>query len=297
MNNNTFNILAVIWFILLIYLGIISAETNIPYVIYYFFGTPIILIIGVKLYFSLGFDERNEKRKHEKFLKDKAEKDRIVKIKIELERKKKQEEWDNLTDKEKEKIITQKKKADQERRDKIYNEIRESIKAENDAKKLAEENKLKEAQKKVQEEENERIKQLKLIEEKEEKEKEIAEKRIALLKEQKEKKEKEQKELIKRKILENERKKQLESEAIQELLEAGLIDNNYYSGKNIRESIPTEVKVAVWQRDKERCVNCYSNSNLEFDHIIPVSKGGANSIKNIQLLCRNCNRTKSNKIM
>ncbi|MDR0229584.1 MAG: HNH endonuclease [Flavobacteriaceae bacterium] len=44
------------------------------------------------------------------------------------------------------------------------------------------------------------------------------------------------------------------------------------------------------------CVQCGSNYKLEFDHIIPFSEGGANTYRNIQLLCENCNRTKSNKI-
>ncbi len=105
------------------------------------------------------------------------------------------------------------------------------------------------------------------------------------------------KENIKRQILEKEKRKQLESEAIQELLDAGLIDNNFYSGINIREAIPTEVKISVWKRDKECCVTCGSRNNLEFDHIIPVSKGGSNTIRNIQILCRECNRRKSSKIM
>ena len=43
-------------------------------------------------------------------------------------------------------------------------------------------------------------------------------------------------------------------------------------------------------------MECESNENLEFDHIIPVSKGGANTYRNIQLLCEPCNRTKSAKI-
>ncbi|OJV40580.1 MAG: hypothetical protein BGO29_06700 [Bacteroidales bacterium 36-12] len=123
--------------------------------------------------------------------------------------------------------------------------------------------------------------------------------------ERKEKEEKERilkrensiKENIKRQILEKEKRKQLESEAIQELLDAGLIDNNFYSGINIREAIPTEVKISVWKRDKECCVTCGSRNNLEFDHIIPVSKGGSNTIRNIQILCRECNRRKSSKIM
>jgi len=35
---------------------------------------------------------------------------------------------------------------------------------------------------------------------------------------------------------------------------------------------------------------------LEFDHIIPVAKGGANTIDNVQILCRRCNGQKSDRI-
>lgn len=60
--------------------------------------------------------------------------------------------------------------------------------------------------------------------------------------------------------------------------------------------ITQEVKDKVWNRDGGKCVECGSNENLEFDHIIPHSKGGANTYRNIQLLCEPCNRSKSAKI-
>ena len=60
--------------------------------------------------------------------------------------------------------------------------------------------------------------------------------------------------------------------------------------------ITQEVKDKVWNRDGGKCVDCGSNENLEFDHIIPHSKGGANTYRNIQLLCEPCNRSKSAKI-
>lgn len=63
-----------------------------------------------------------------------------------------------------------------------------------------------------------------------------------------------------------------------------------------RKSIPTEVRREVWRRDEGHCVDCGSNVDLEFDHIIPVSKGGAHTARNIQLLCQKCNRAKSAKI-
>ena len=38
------------------------------------------------------------------------------------------------------------------------------------------------------------------------------------------------------------------------------------------------------------------NENIEFDHIVPFSKGGANTYRNIQILCESCNRRKSDNI-
>lgn len=66
--------------------------------------------------------------------------------------------------------------------------------------------------------------------------------------------------------------------------------------KQRREIIPTEVKNQVWNRDGGKCVECGSNEKLEFDHIIPFSKGGSNTYRNLQLLCEKCNKKKSNKI-
>jgi hypothetical protein len=59
-----------------------------------------------------------------------------------------------------------------------------------------------------------------------------------------------------------------------------------------RQPIPQQVKVAVWQRDRGRCVECDSQQNLEYDHIIPLAMGGSNSERNLQLLCEICNRRK-----
>jgi 5-methylcytosine-specific restriction endonuclease McrA len=63
-----------------------------------------------------------------------------------------------------------------------------------------------------------------------------------------------------------------------------------------RERIPDDVRTFVWKRDSGRCVQCGSQENLEFDHIIPVVKGGSNTAKNIQLLCEICNRRKSDSV-
>jgi hypothetical protein len=59
-----------------------------------------------------------------------------------------------------------------------------------------------------------------------------------------------------------------------------------------RTAIPDQVKIFVWKRDGGCCVKCGSNQRLEFDHVIPVALGGANTARNLQLLCEPCNRGK-----
>ncbi len=66
---------------------------------------------------------------------------------------------------------------------------------------------------------------------------------------------------------------------------------------NNRSTIPDDIKIFVWRRDEGKCVKCGSQVNLEFDHIIPVSKGGSNTSRNIQILCEKCNREKGDNIV
>jgi hypothetical protein len=63
-----------------------------------------------------------------------------------------------------------------------------------------------------------------------------------------------------------------------------------------REAIPRAVQREVWQRDGGRCVECDTREKLCFDHIVPFSRGGSNSIRNLQLLCERCNLSKGNRI-
>lgn len=63
-----------------------------------------------------------------------------------------------------------------------------------------------------------------------------------------------------------------------------------------RERIPEGVRIEVWRRDGGKCARCGSREKLEYDHIVPVSRGGSNTARNIELLCESCNRKKSNHI-
>jgi hypothetical protein len=67
--------------------------------------------------------------------------------------------------------------------------------------------------------------------------------------------------------------------------------------KNKRSIIPDEVKLFVFNRDEGKCVSCGSKENLQFDHIIPVAKGGSSSDENVQLLCQQCNLKKSDNLI
>lgn len=67
-------------------------------------------------------------------------------------------------------------------------------------------------------------------------------------------------------------------------------------GGSGRQPIPVEVRRAVFERDGGRCVECDAAFDLQYDHVIPLALGGANSEQNLQLLCGECNRRKADSI-
>lgn len=97
-----------------------------------------------------------------------------------------------------------------------------------------------------------------------------------------------------------------------------------------KKTIPMELRKAVIARDKEACQYCgkeaalrrqdgsqvfeinheYYNDgsrrsnwdpgpyiSFEIDHVLPESRGGEATLKNLKLACRWCNRTKGAKIL
>lgn len=62
-----------------------------------------------------------------------------------------------------------------------------------------------------------------------------------------------------------------------------------------------EQREYVYQRDGGRCRICGTPDGIgvemQYDHIVPWSKGGMTTVDNLQLLCEPCNKSKSDKTM
>lgn len=57
--------------------------------------------------------------------------------------------------------------------------------------------------------------------------------------------------------------------------------------------VPAAVLALVEERQGgRRCATCGATEQLELDHRIPLSRGGDNHWRNLQWLCRRCNRRK-----
>ena len=65
---------------------------------------------------------------------------------------------------------------------------------------------------------------------------------------------------------------------------------NGFEGK--RKPIPIKLRAVVFRRDNHKCLKCGAEDGLSIDHIVPVSKGGPNTLGNLQTLCMPCNISK-----
>ena len=81
-----------------------------------------------------------------------------------------------------------------------------------------------------------------------------------------------------------------------------MLDSKGGVTRRARESIPSETKKQVYQRDSYTCLLCgvigegithtEKIKGLEIDHIKPHAAGGDSSLENLQVLCRKCNNSK-----
>lgn len=59
-----------------------------------------------------------------------------------------------------------------------------------------------------------------------------------------------------------------------------------------RPKVSAYARDKVYRRDGGACRRCGTDQDLTIDHVRPLSKGGANRIENMQLLCWRCNHDK-----
>jgi hypothetical protein len=91
-------------------------------------------------------------------------------------------------------------------------------------------------------------------------------------------------------VRDRQRKKRRQLQRAKDLLVADQVKGSH------REPIPRDVRRAVFTRDGGSCAECGSNFDLQYDHILPVTLGGATTVENLQILCADCNRRKSDSI-
>ena len=68
--------------------------------------------------------------------------------------------------------------------------------------------------------------------------------------------------------------------------------------RRVGRNIPRHIMLRVVRRDNNQCQICsriLKDNEIEFDHVIPVSKGGSSEEHNIRVACFECNRRRSNK--
>jgi HNH endonuclease len=92
----------------------------------------------------------------------------------------------------------------------------------------------------------------------------------------------------------SEKRRQEQEEAIKSFLE--LMRGGEKRLERRSRSIPQPVKIAVVTRDGGKCRRCHSTQDLQYDRIVPNSRGGSSTdVNNIQLLCGKCSILKSNR--
>ncbi len=74
-------------------------------------------------------------------------------------------------------------------------------------------------------------------------------------------------------------------------------------GTSSSRHVPAAIRREVWARDQGRCTfvaangrRCEARGKLEFDHVVPVARGGRTTVQNLRLLCRAHNQFEAGQI-
>ncbi|MCR5357177.1 MAG: HNH endonuclease [Lachnospiraceae bacterium] len=102
-----------------------------------------------------------------------------------------------------------------------------------------------------------------------------------------------------------------DASSLEEKVKELLLDDEVGNNRGVYEYIFTEDekylnlrafsekdKTIVFERQGGKCPMCkriFAYAQMEGDHIVPWHDGGKTEIKNLQMLCKHCNRTKSGK--
>lgn len=57
----------------------------------------------------------------------------------------------------------------------------------------------------------------------------------------------------------------------------------------VRRKLPNHVRRLVWERDGGICTICGRSEQLQYGHLIAVSRGGSDTPANVFLECQPCN--------
>jgi 5-methylcytosine-specific restriction endonuclease McrA len=70
-----------------------------------------------------------------------------------------------------------------------------------------------------------------------------------------------------------------------------------------KRHIPAQVRRAVWERDRGQCsfvsavgCRCKARRFLEFDHVVPVARGGTATVEGLRLRCRTHNQYEADRV-
>ena len=76
-------------------------------------------------------------------------------------------------------------------------------------------------------------------------------------------------------------------------------EKEFQPQKILKRKVSVSTRLKVFSRDNFKCRYCGDSPSINekcqlvIDHILPLSRGGSNLIKNLQTLCRKCNSKKS----